>query len=143
MPVTLWAQVQGAGLSAASRIIGLQLPPVKHLADWGRQDGDDGPRLDFAEARRFRNHGMSSDARQRQMSGQWHYEMVVLGFNYRLTDVACALGLSQLKKLGANLTRRREIAALHRSLPRHPRWHSPSVRAGVKPAASVPGPAGL
>ena len=37
--------------------------------------------------------------------------MVLLGFNYRLTDVACALGLSQLKKLDRNLSRRREIAA--------------------------------
>jgi perosamine synthetase len=37
--------------------------------------------------------------------------MVLLGFNYRLTDIACALGLSQLEKLAANLARRREIAA--------------------------------
>ena len=43
--------------------------------------------------------------------GQWHYEMVLLGFNYRLTDIACALGSSQLKKLEGNLSRRREIAA--------------------------------
>ena len=69
-------------------------------------------RTDCAEAlRRFRNHGISSDARQRQADGQWHYEMVLLGFNYRLTDIACALGLSQLKKLEPNLSRRREIAA--------------------------------
>jgi perosamine synthetase len=33
---------------------------------------------------------------ERQASGQWFYEMVLLGFNYRLTDIACALGLSQL-----------------------------------------------
>jgi dTDP-4-amino-4,6-dideoxygalactose transaminase len=37
--------------------------------------------------------------------------MVLLGFNYRLTDLGCALGLSQLKKLDANLARRREIAS--------------------------------
>ncbi len=59
----------------------------------------------------FRNHGISSEARQRQSEGQWFYEMVLLGFNYRLTDIACALGLSQLKKLDENLSRRREIAA--------------------------------
>jgi len=69
-------------------------------------------RADYAEVlRRFRNHGISSDARQRQAEGQWHYEMVLLGFNYRLTDIACALGASQLKKLEVNLARRREIAA--------------------------------
>ena len=61
--------------------------------------------------RRFRNHGISSEARQRHESGDWFYEMVLLGFNYRLTDIACALGLSQLEHLAANLARRREIAA--------------------------------
>jgi perosamine synthetase len=85
--------------------------PVKHLAtgEGGMVTTD---RADFAETlRRFRNHGISSDARQRQAEGQWRYEMVLLGFNYRLTDIACALGLSQLKKLDDNLRRRREIAA--------------------------------
>jgi perosamine synthetase len=89
--------------------------PVKHLTT-----GEGGMvttnRTDFAETlRRFRNHGISSDARQRQVDGQWHYEMVLLGFNYRLTDIACALGLSQLKRLEENLSRRREIAAQYSS----------------------------
>ena len=66
----------------------------------------------FAETlRRFRNHGISSEARQRQTAGQWQYDMVLLGFNYRLTDIGCALGLEQLKKLEPNLARRRKIAA--------------------------------
>jgi perosamine synthetase len=48
----------------------------------------------FAEVlRRFRNHGISSDARQRQAAGQWYYEMVQLGYNYRLTDIVCELGI--------------------------------------------------
>jgi len=66
----------------------------------------------FAETlRRFRNHGISTDGRQRQAASQWHYEMTLLGFNYRLTDIASALGLAQLERLDANLQRRREIAA--------------------------------
>ena len=85
--------------------------PVKHLTT-----GEGGMvttnNLQFAETlRRFRNHGISSDARSRQAAGQWAYEMVLLGFNYRLTDIACALGLEQLKSLEANLARRRAIAA--------------------------------
>ncbi len=85
--------------------------PVKHITT-----GEGGMvttnNARFAETlRRFRNHGISSDARQRQSAGQWHYEMVLLGFNYRLPDIACALGIEQLKKLDANLARRREIAA--------------------------------
>src|SRR5208282_5008210 len=84
---------------------------VKHLTtgEGGMVTTD---HADFAETlRRFRNHGISSDARQRQTDNKWHYEMVLLGFNYRLTDIACALGLSQLKRLEENLSRRREIAA--------------------------------
>ena len=61
--------------------------------------------------REVRNHGIDSDARARQADGQWHYEMTTLGFNYRLTDIACALGLAQLPLLPANLARRRAIAA--------------------------------
>jgi perosamine synthetase len=85
--------------------------PVKHITTGeGGMVTTNHPQ--FAETlRRFRNHGISSDARQRQSAGQWHYEMVLLGFNYRLPDFACALGIEQLKKLDANLARRREIAA--------------------------------
>jgi perosamine synthetase len=109
--------------------------PVKHVATGeGGMVTTDNPQ--FAEAlRRFRNHGISSDARARQAAGQWHYEMVALGYNYRLTDIACALGISQLAKLDANLARRRAIAArytqafgeLEGILP-------PAVMADVEPA---------
>jgi len=85
--------------------------------------------------RRFRNHGISSEARDRQESGQWFYEMVLLGFNYRLTDIACALGLSQIGKLEANLARRREIAAQYaREFDELAAITLPAVRAGVNPA---------
>lgn len=108
---------------------------VKHLAtgEGGMVTTD---RADFAETlRRFRNHGISSDARQRQSASQWHYEMVLLGFNYRLTDIACALGLSQLKKLDENLARRREIAARYTASLRDLEGVTvPAVRMDVNPA---------
>ena len=66
-----------------------------------------------ARMRVFRNHGITSDHRQRQAQGSWFYEMVELGYNYRLPDVACALGLSQLKRLPAWTRRRQEIARLY------------------------------
>jgi perosamine synthetase len=85
--------------------------------------------------RRFRNHGISSDARQRQSAGQWHYEMVLLGFNYRLPDIICALGIEQLKRLDANLLRRREIAARYTAAFREiPGVIAPTVRAQANPA---------
>jgi perosamine synthetase len=108
---------------------------VKHLAtgEGGMVTTD---RADLAESlRRFRNHGISSDARQRHASGQWHYEMVALGFNYRLTDIACALGLSQLKRLEANLARRRKIAARYTAAFQNVVGVlAPSVRPDVNPA---------
>jgi perosamine synthetase len=109
--------------------------PVKHVATGeGGMVTTDSP--DFAEAlRRFRNHGISSDARQRQTDGQWHYEMVLLGFNYRLTDIACALGLSQLKKLEKNLSRRREIATQYAAaFSKVAGVTRPAVRDDVNPA---------
>jgi len=85
--------------------------------------------------RRFRNHGISSEARDRQDAGQWFYEMVLLGFNYRLTDIACALGISQLEKLPANLARRREIAAQYATAFRDlPGIATPVVREDANPA---------
>ena len=61
--------------------------------------------------RLFRNHGITTDHRQREAMGSWFYEMIDLGYNYRLTDFQCALGLSQLNKLAGWVIRRREIAA--------------------------------
>ena len=109
--------------------------PVKHLTtgEGGMVTTHDAK---LAETlRRFRNHGISSEARQRQDSGQWFYEMVLLGYNYRLTDIACALGISQLGKLEANLARRREIAAQYlRAFSDLAAVETPAVRQGVEPA---------
>lgn len=58
----------------------------------------------------FRNHGITSDHRQREQEGSWFYEMTDLGYNYRITDFQCALGQSQLRKLPAWVARRQEIA---------------------------------
>jgi perosamine synthetase len=60
--------------------------------------------------RGFRNHGLTKDSHERAEAGSWLYEMVDLGYNYRLTDLQCALGMSQLRKLTAWVSRRREIA---------------------------------
>jgi len=131
----LGAEYHGRGTGSIAHMSVFSFHPVKHLAtgEGGMVTTD---RADLAESlRRFRNHGISSDAHQRHASGQWHYEMVLLGFNYRLTDIACALGLSQLKKLEANLVRRREIAARYTSAFRElPGIVVPSVRSNVNPA---------
>jgi perosamine synthetase len=107
----LGAEYHGCRVGSLAHMTVFSFHPVKHLATGeGGMVTTGNP--DFAETLwRFRNHGISSNARQRQSVGQWHYEMVLLGYNYRLTDIACGLGIQQLKKLEANLARRRQIAA--------------------------------
>lgn len=61
----------------------------------------------------LRTHGITRDPAQMQAApeGPWSYEQVVLGFNYRMTDIHAALGLSQLTRIDEYLERRLEIAA--------------------------------
>jgi perosamine synthetase len=68
-----------------------------------------------ARMRTFRNHGITTDHRQRAMEGSWRYEMVDLGHNYRITDLQCALGLSQLRRLPGWVERRQVIFEAYRS----------------------------
>jgi perosamine synthetase len=131
----LGAEYRGKRVGSIADMTVFSFHPVKHLTTGeGGMVATNDARL--AETlRRFRNHGISSEARQRQESGQWFYEMVLLGFNYRLTDIACALGLSQLGRLAANLARRREIAAQYKAAFRDlPAVVVPTVREGVNPA---------
>lgn len=73
----------------------------------------------YAQAlRRFRSHGIVKDPAlfTRPYAGGWDTDMQELGYNYRLTDVASALGTSQMKRLDGFITRRREIATQYREL---------------------------
>ena len=107
------------------------LHPVKHITSGeGGVVTTDDPGL-AARMRIFRNHGISSDHRQREKGGSWFYEMVDLGYNYRLTDFQCALGKSQLSKLGDFVARRQGIA----------RRYDTALKdlAGILPLEVIPG----
>jgi perosamine synthetase len=131
----LGAEHRGRRVGSISHMTVFSFHPVKHLTtgEGGMVTTDNAHFFDTL--RKFRNHGISSEARERQAQGQWHYEMVLLGFNYRLTDIACALGLRQLSRLENNLTRRREIAAKYNEALRGLSVITlPVVRDGVLPA---------
>lgn len=67
--------------------------------------------VQFAERmRRFRNHGITSDHRQRHEEGGWFYAMEELGYNYRLTDIQAVLGMAQMKRVSQWTKRRQSIA---------------------------------
>lgn len=86
-------------------------------------------------ARIFRNHGITSDHRSRETAGAHRYEMVSLGFNYRLSDIQCALGCSQLEKLPRWVERRQAIAAAYdEALSTDPVYRPLAVRAGCRHA---------
>ncbi len=133
-------------IGALTDLTTFSLHPVKHITT-----GEGGVittnRAELAaRLRLFRNHGITSDHRQREQTGSWFYEMVELGYNYRITDFQCALGLSQLKKLSEWLDRRRAIAARYMAafaampeielpvvlLDRAPAWHLYVIRLNLE-----------
>ncbi|WP_031480987.1 UDP-4-amino-4,6-dideoxy-N-acetyl-beta-L-altrosamine transaminase [Maridesulfovibrio frigidus] len=94
----------------------LSFHPVKHITTGeGGMALTDDPEL-AKRMRSFRSHGINIDASARLEKCTWVYEMQELGYNYRITDIQCALGLSQLKKLDNFLEIRRKYAAKYRFL---------------------------
>jgi perosamine synthetase len=106
----LGAEYKGQKVGTLADLTVFSFHPVKHITtgEGGMVTTHDGNLAQRIQL--FRNHGIKSDYAQREAQDTWFYEMVDLGYNYRITDIQCALGLSQLKKLPAFLARRREIA---------------------------------
>jgi UDP-4-amino-4,6-dideoxy-N-acetyl-beta-L-altrosamine transaminase len=85
--------------------------PVKHITTGeGGMIVTDNEEF-YHRLRQFRNHGIVKDAHlMAENHGPWYYEMQDLGYNFRITDIQCALGLSQLNKLEGFLQARSRIA---------------------------------
>ena len=68
--------------------------------------------------RLFRNHGITRDRRHMTHApdGDWYYQQIELGYNYRLTDLQAALGINQLTRIDDYVARRWEIAARYNRL---------------------------
>ena len=68
--------------------------------------------------RLLRTHGMTRDSQflENKSEGDWYYEMVSMGYNYRITDLQCALGSSQMKRLNDFIDERHSIAERYSQL---------------------------
>lgn len=111
---SLGATYRGRSVGTLADATALSFHPVKPIttAEGGALLTDD-EHLD-ERAGSFRTHGITRHLGPENVAdGPWYYEMRELGFNYRLTDLQCALGLSQLGRLDKFLARRRQVAAMY------------------------------
>lgn len=108
---SLGATYKNKQVGACADLTTFSFHPVKHITTGeGGMITTNNP--EFAACmRNFRSHGISVDYKQREALGTWLHDMSELGYNYRLSDIQCALGISQLKKLSHWTERRRNIAS--------------------------------
>ncbi len=96
----------------------LSFHPVKHLTTGEGGAVTTNSKEIYEKLLQLRMHGMErvnflDESMAKDEKGNpnpWYYEMHSLGFNYRITDFQCALGLSQFKRLDSFIVRRKEIA---------------------------------
>jgi len=126
---------QGRPVGSLADLSAFSLHPVKPITTGeGGVITTDDPQW-AQRMRRFRNHGIATDHRQREQQNSWFYEMVELGYNYRLTDFQCALGISQLRKLPNWVARRQAITRVYdKALAEIPGVKPLAVRASVSHA---------
>ena len=108
---SLGATYKGRHVGTLCEATALSMHPVKPIttAEGGAVLTNDA--VTFHKAAMFRTHGITRDPNEMKANeGPWWYEQHDLGFNYRLTDLQCALGIAQMAKIDKFITRRRAIA---------------------------------
>jgi UDP-4-amino-4,6-dideoxy-N-acetyl-beta-L-altrosamine transaminase len=108
-------QQRNCGSGQLAELAIFSFHPVKHIAtgEGGMITTNDDELA--RHLRRLRTHGIERDATGllRQDEGGWYMEMQELGYNYRISDILCALGISQLSRAEEGLARRRALAATY------------------------------
>ncbi|MBU4509828.1 UDP-4-amino-4,6-dideoxy-N-acetyl-beta-L-altrosamine transaminase, partial [bacterium] len=106
----LGATYQGKKIGSISDMTIFSFHPVKHITTGEGGMITTNNEKYYERLKLFRTHGITKEKdKLLNYDGPWYYEMQELGYNYRLTDFQCALGLSQLKKIDRIIQRRREI----------------------------------
>jgi len=99
------------GSCAHSHMATFSFHPVKHITTGEGGAITTNDPLIYEQLLRLRTHGITKDpALLSKVDGPWYYEMLDLGFNYRITDFQCALGIEQMKRLDGFIAGRRMIA---------------------------------
>jgi UDP-4-amino-4,6-dideoxy-N-acetyl-beta-L-altrosamine transaminase len=100
------------GSGVYSDLTSFSFHPVKHIATGEGGMITTNNENHYKHLLKLRSHGIERDSSIFEVPshGGWYHEMQELGYNYRMSDINAALGLSQLSKLGANIERRIEIA---------------------------------
>ena len=109
---SLGAEYKGKKIGSLVDITTFSFHPVKHITTGeGGMITTNDDKL-YNKLKLFRTHGITRDKEmlQNKEEGPWFYEQLELGYNYRMTDIQAALGISQLNKINGFLKRRREIA---------------------------------
>lgn len=107
----LGAEYKGNKIGSMSDMTTFSFHPVKHITTAeGGMIMTNNKEL-FDKLILFRTHGITRDPKLLSRDeGSWYYEQIDLGYNYRITDIQCALGISQMRRLDDFVAKRREIA---------------------------------
>ncbi len=107
----LGADYRGKQVGSLSDLTTFSFHPVKHITTGEGGMITTNSRELYEKLVLFRSHGITRNPSQLlNNDGDWYYEQQELGYNYRITDIQCALGISQMKKLEGFIQKRREIA---------------------------------
>ncbi|WP_066192289.1 UDP-4-amino-4,6-dideoxy-N-acetyl-beta-L-altrosamine transaminase [Gracilibacillus timonensis] len=127
----LGATYRGQKIGSISDMTMFSFHPVKHITTGEGGVITTNNKVYYEKLLAFRSHGITRDRSQMMDDhGPWYYEMQFLGYNYRMTDIQAALGISQLRKSDQFLERRKEIVEKYN-------WHFKDIKEVVIPKQSA------